>query len=90
MPALLLQQDWALGLIGLKFAHHMVAGIPDGRHGLVNRPLRDTFAQYVAPPLRAIALLLAGPYLLTRGLLPLLGLSPAALHVWPSSSWLKM
>lgn len=81
MPALLLQQDWALGLIGLKFAHHMVAGIPDGRHGLLGRPLRDTFAQLVAPPLQATAALLAVPYLLSRGLLPLTGLPAAALHV---------
>ena len=81
MPALLLQQDWALGLIGLKFAHHMVAGIPDGRHGLLGRPLRETFLQLVWPPLQATALLLAAPYLVTRGVLPLTGLPASALHV---------
>jgi hypothetical protein len=81
MPALLLQQDWALGLIGLKFAHHMVAGIPDGRHGLLGRPLRDTFLQLVWPPLQATALLLAAPYLITRGVLPLTVLPATALHV---------
>lgn len=81
MPALLLQQDWALGLVLLKFVHHLIAGIPDGRHGLLGRPLRDTFAHLVAPPLQALAALLAVPYLLTRGLLPLTGLPATALHV---------
>jgi hypothetical protein len=79
MPALLLQQDWALGLIGLKFAHHMFAGIPEGR--LLGRPLRDTFASLVWPPLQAVAALLALPYALTRGLLPLLPLLPELLQV---------
>jgi hypothetical protein len=83
MPALLLQQDWALGLIGLKFAHHMVAGVPEGRQGagLMGRPLRETFTALVWPPLQAAAALLAAPYLVTRGLLPHAPLAPDVLHV---------
>lgn len=81
MPALFLQQDWALGLIGLKFAHHMVTGIPEGRQGLLGRPLRETFVAFVWPPLQAVAALLALPYLITRGMLPYVPLSPDVLHV---------
>lgn len=52
IPALLLQQDWALGLIGLKFAHHLVAGMPDGRPHLFGRPFRETFLHLLWAPLQ--------------------------------------
>ena len=52
IPAVLLQQDWALGLIGLKFAHHLAAGMPDGRLHLFGRPFQETFHRLLWTPLQ--------------------------------------
>jgi hypothetical protein len=134
IPAVLLQQDWALGLIGLKFAHHLAAGMPDGRLHLFGRPFQETFQRLLwtplqaripsmmtaspctttnspsapllhtrtewvhckrvcgkrgclmsceaaAMPLQVVGALLAAPYVVTRGVLPHVGLSVDTLHV---------
>lgn len=82
MPVLLMQQDWALGMVSLKFVHHTMAGIPDRR--LLRRPHFATFTAYVWPPLQLIAALLAFPFVVTRGILPHCGLPPSVLQVGPS------
>lgn len=80
-PVLLMQQDWALGLVSLKFVHHTMAGIPDRR--LLRRPYLATLRTYVWPPLQLIAALLSTPYLVTRGILPYCSLPMQTLQVSP-------
>ncbi len=74
-----MQQDWALGMVSLKFVHHTMAGIPDRR--LLRRPYFATFKTYVWPPLQLIAALLAIPCVVTRGILPYCGLPTHVLQV---------
>lgn len=78
-PVLLMQQDWALGLVSLKFLHHTMAGVADRR--LLRRPYFTTFRTYVWPHLQQIAVLLAIPYLVSRGILPYCGLPVHVLQV---------
>lgn len=78
-PVLLMQQDWALGLVSLKFLHHTMAGVADRR--LLRRPYFTTFRTYVWPHLQQIAVLLAIPYLVSRGILPYCGLPVHMLQV---------
>ncbi|CAL5223373.1 g5878 [Coccomyxa viridis] len=84
-PVLLMQQDWALGMVSLKFVHHTMAGIPDRR--LLRRPHFATFQAYVWPPLQLIAALLAVPFVVTRGILPHCGLPTSVLQVCWTWCW---
>ena len=76
---LLMQQEWCLGLVSLKFVHHTMAGIPDRR--LLRQPYLATFKTYIWLPLQLVAALLSVPCLVTRGILPHCGLSASALQV---------
>ena len=78
-PMLLMQQEWCLGLVSLKFVHHTMAGIPDRR--LLRQPYLATIKTYIWPPLQLVAALLSVPCLVTRGILPHCGLSASALQV---------
>jgi E3 ubiquitin-protein ligase MARCH6 len=86
-PVYSLWQDWAIGLMALKLVHEAgMAGAP----ARWKEPLRQATANGISglelgpvlalllPAVAALLGVLAAPYLLARGLLPLLGVGPKA------------